>query len=157
MHYVSRARLLGLPVVSVRFDTPVSTGWIAIGNVAVGILFSLGGLSLGVFSFGGLALGAFAAGGGSLGLLAWGGLALGGWAFGGLALGVHAANGGAALALEFALGGVADAAHANDAAARQFFSANPFFAVSREVDRFSWLLLALGIIPLWRNMWKSRS
>jgi hypothetical protein len=148
MKYVSRASLLGLPIVSIRFDVPVSKGWIAAGNVAVGILFSVGGVSIGVLSFGGAALGFLAAGGGCAGLLAWGGLAIGGWAFGGLALGAHAAYGGVALALEYALGGFAEAAHANDAAARQFFTVNPFFALSREVDHFSWLVLALGIIPL---------
>ena len=152
MHYVSKSSLLGLPIVSIRFDTPVSRGWIAVGNVAVGILFSLGGVALGGLSFGGLALGFLAAGGGSAGLLAWGGLAVGGWAFGGLALGVHAAYGAAAVAAEYALGGFAEASHANDAAARQFFSSNPFFALSRQIDRLTWLLLGLCIIPVYRSL-----
>jgi hypothetical protein len=150
MHYVSKYTLLGLPIVSIRFDTPVSKGWIAVGNIALGVLFSVGGFSLGLISFGGLALGAAAAGGGSLGLLAWGGVAAGGWAFGGLAFGAHAAYGGAAVALEYALGGVADATHANDLAAKRFFATNPFFSLSRGVDRYSWLLLTLGVIPLVR-------
>jgi hypothetical protein len=156
MHYVSEAKLFGMPFISIRFDTPVSRGWIAVGNVAVGILFSLGGVSFSLFSFGGLAFGLLAAGGAGLGLLAWGGVAIGGWAFGMLALGGHAAYGGAALATEFALGGYADAAHANDAVARRFFTANPFFAISREVDHFTWLLLALCIIPVIQTIRKPK-
>ncbi len=110
--YVSKTRILGLPLVHIKFsrftNTPcVAKGIIAIGNVALGVvsiggfalgLFSLGGLSLGLFlALGGLALGGFALGGAAIGLVAFGGAAIGVYAFGGAAIASELAVGGAAV------------------------------------------------------------
>ncbi|HTI97997.1 MAG TPA: sigma-70 family RNA polymerase sigma factor [Dongiaceae bacterium] len=135
--YRSRTTLLGLPLVHIRTGRKPgeklrpAVGWIAIGDMACGILFASGGLAVGGISFGGASVGLISLGGFSFGLLGVGGLvvsgvALGGGAIGlvasgGLALAWHAAIGGVAVARELAVGGVALAQHANDAVARDFF------------------------------------
>lgn len=136
--YRSRATLLGLPLVHCRGGKAPggklqpAVGWIAVGEVAYGILFANGGVAVGAISVGGAAIGIISFGGFGLGLLTFGGLAFGGVALGGgaigmiasggIALGWHAALGGVAAAHEFALGGAALGNHVNDAAAREFFS-----------------------------------
>src|SRR5258706_2793762 len=65
MDYRSRAAFLGLPLVHIamsrvvdgRVRRGVATGWIAIGDVAFGIVFACGGLAGGGVRFGGLAVG----------------------------------------------------------------------------------------------------
>lgn len=136
--YRSRATFLGLPLVHCKGGKlpgqkmQPAVGWIAFGEVAYGILYASGAVAVGGISVGGAGVGILSFGGFSLGLLAFGGLAMGGVAVGGAAIGLiasggfalgwHAAFGGAALAREFALGGGAIAHHANDAAAREFFT-----------------------------------
>lgn len=126
----------------------VARGWIAfgdkaygvilaVGNVAVGGIAVGGALSVGVVSLGGIATGGLAIGGLSLGvigvggvgagLFAIGGMALGWMAFGGGALAWRAAKGGGAWAHDFAVGGAATAAHANDRAAEAFVEQSRFF------------------------------
>ena len=115
MEYRSDATLLGLPLVHIatssivdgRFHRGVATGWIAIGDVAFGILFASGGLAVGGVSLGGLAVGVLPIGGLALGVLALGGAALGIVAIGGAAVAWHAAIGGLAIASHYAAGGVA--------------------------------------------------
>jgi hypothetical protein len=115
MEYRSRAAFLGLPLVHIamsslvdgRFRRGVATGWIAIGDVAFGIVFACGGLAVGGVSFGGLAVGIVPIGGLALGVLAFGGVAFGIVAIGGAAVAWHAAIGGLALASHYAAGGVA--------------------------------------------------
>jgi hypothetical protein len=151
MHYVSRIRLLGLPLVEVRtgsaldgrFQRGVACAWIAIGDIAYGVLFAAGGVALGGVALGGLALGALPIGGLALGGLAVGGGAAGVWAAGGAAFGLHAALGGLAVAGVFAQGGAAAAAHANDAVAQAWFAGNAFFCAVERGLAWSWLLLAL--------------
>jgi hypothetical protein len=151
MHHVSRARLLGLPLLEIRttqrvdgeWRRGVACAWIAIGDVACGVLFAAGGIALGGVSVGGLALGALPIGGLALGGLAVGGGAAGIWAAGGAAFGLHAALGGLALAGVWAQGGVAAAAHANDASASAWFGASAFFRGVERALAWSWLLLAL--------------
>jgi RNA polymerase sigma factor (sigma-70 family) len=139
----------------------VARGWIAIGDRAYGLLFAcgniaiggiaIGGVCAGVLSFGGLALGLISIGGGAIGGLALGGLAIGpiawgggafgvlafgglavGWlAFGGGAFAWRAAQGGLAYAHDFATGGKAIAAHANDDAARLFIANSHFFQTAQ--------------------------
>ncbi len=120
MEYCSNIRLLGLPLVHVaigrgdatgRYRRGVATGWIAIGDVAVGVILACGGVSLGGISLGGVAAGLLPMGGLAFGLLALGGLAIGVTAIGGAALGWHAAIGGFAMARDHALGGLAIARH----------------------------------------------
>jgi hypothetical protein len=117
MEYRSNQSFLGLPLlhiaVGMRGDggrrRVVATGWVAVGDVAVGVLASVGGVAIGGFSLGGLSIGAFAIGGLALGLASLGGVAVGLVALGGAALAWHAAIGGLAIANDFAVGGVAHA------------------------------------------------
>jgi RNA polymerase sigma factor (sigma-70 family) len=104
----------------------ISAGVLALGGLAGGLI-SIGGASIGLAAFGGLALGGFAWGGAAIGALASGGLAVGWLAFGGAAFGWHAAKGGLAWAHDFAVGGTATAAHANDIVAKQMISDSKFF------------------------------
>jgi hypothetical protein len=151
MHYVSRARLLGLPLVQIHTGEIVdgrprrglARAWIAIGDVACGVLFAAGGIAIGGVSLGGLALGVLPIGGLALGGLAVGGAAAGVWAVGGAAFGLHAALGGLAVAGTWAAGGAAVAAHANDVAARAWFAERAFFRAVEGALAWSWLLVAL--------------
>jgi len=118
--YVSKTRILGLPLVHIRMGIGFhrAKGIIAIGNVATGVI-AIGGLSLGVFSLGGAVLGVFALGGLALGARAFGGVAVSlflscgglavscGYALGGVAVAVKGAFGGVAVASEIAVGSVA--------------------------------------------------
>ena len=129
----SRAKFLGLPLISVAFSDPdrdfsgsfdretygmqVAKGWIAVGDRAIGLFafgniamggVAIGGISLGVISFGGLALGGVALGGLSVAVLAFAGLALGVGAIGGLAVGGWS-FGGASFGWKAAVGGFAAA------------------------------------------------
>ncbi len=154
--YRSRATLLGLPLLDVNVSDParagelagrrVARGWIAIGDVAYGVVFAFGGRACGLIAVGGLTVGLLAVGGLALGGFALGGLAAGGLAVGGIGLGWqaagglalawdlacggaavarHTAYGGLAVARDYAVGGAAWAAHANDAAANAAVSAQP--------------------------------
>lgn len=92
-------------------------GWIAIGDIAEGMLIAIGGRAIGTIAIGGIAIGFVALGGVSvaviplgglaLGLISIGGVAIGYDTIGGLALGWHSAVGGAAVAYHIALGGAA--------------------------------------------------
>lgn len=92
--YTSRTRVLGLPLVSVRFghdryptDHNTAVGIVAVGNFSVGVLsvglITAGVLPIGLISLGGLALGAVAIGGVAIGVSAVGvvaaGVAAAGW------------------------------------------------------------------------------
>jgi hypothetical protein len=155
LNYQSHRTLLGLPLVHLasgqvvdgRYQRGIARGWIAIGDISLGILFSLGGVACGGISIGGVSLGLITFSGVGLGLICLGGLALGGYAAGGFAIGViafgggaialydaegglaiagHAARGGLAIASEYAVGGEARAAHANDPAAQEYMATSPF-------------------------------
>jgi len=104
----------------------IAVGSIALGTVSIGGV-AFGALGIGLVGFGGLGMGILALGGGAIGLFALGGLAIGWMSFGGLALAWNAAKGGGALAHDFAVGGSATAAHANDEAARAFVENSWFF------------------------------
>ena len=92
MHYRSSLHLLGLPLIHIAIgpsendpgNRGFAKGWIAIGDVALGILLAIGGLAAGGVAVGGI----------SLGVLALAGFSLGVWSLGGLALGVYALGGG---------------------------------------------------------------
>ncbi len=155
--YRSSFTFFGLPLVHIRHGAPdgervrPAIGWIAIGDRAYGILFAAGGFACGGISMGGVAVGGIALGGVTLGLLSLGGLALGGLAIGGAAVGIMAvggfatawwaAEGGMAVARDFAIGGAAVAAHANDAVAREFFSNYPWLDISKPAER-NWFVIA---------------
>lgn len=156
MNYTSSARLLGLPLVDVRVggspqpgvSRSVARGWIAVGDVAVGGLFSLGGVAVGGIAIGGIAVGVVPVGGLAVGLLALGGAAFGVWSVGGAAFGLQAALGGLAVALFYAQGGLAIARHANDMAATTFFATGEIFPVVRACLPYTRWLVLLAVMPL---------
>jgi hypothetical protein len=172
VEYKSRWTLLGLPLVHIRLGRlrgeklRPAVGWIAIGDAAIGVIFSLGGLAAGGLSIGGVSVGLFALGGVSLGVLAIAGIAIGLYgASGGLALGYlahgawalawHAAEGGMAVAREFACGQSATALHANDSAARGVISSHPFFhAADTLLHRYP-LAFSIAWLPLLLPVWQS--
>ena len=162
--YRSRASFLGLPLVHIRIGdrfailkAPVKA-WIAVGERAVGGLFafgaiaiapvSIGGITIGLLPFGGLALGVLALGGFALGIWCFGGLVIGWQTLGGFAIGWHAADGGIALARDFASGGIAHAAQANNEIARQWISSNWFFHYGEIVGQHSFWLNLGWVLPL---------
>src|SRR5438552_16615198 len=162
--YRSKFALLGLPFIHVRVSggltvpvTPVKA-WIASGEYAVGLLFalgnvaiapiSIGGMAIGLLSFGGCAVGLFSLGGFSLGVWSFGALAFGWQVFGACAVAWNAANGGIAIAHDFAVGSIAHALQANNQAARSHLLPNLFFQHARLPLRYlAWLNL-LWVIPM---------
>ena len=169
MAYRSGLTFLGLPLVDIATGTTVNgkyrrgiaRGWIAIGDVSFGALFSLGGVAFGLIALGGLSVGLVALGGLAIGGLALGGAAVGGWAIGGGAYALHAAVGGQAIAIVYAKGGQAIARHTSDLAAQDFFSQSLFFRIGQAVMEHSQWLLLLLLIPAilasrqWRRAPKS--
>jgi RNA polymerase sigma factor (sigma-70 family) len=173
--YRSKFALLGLPFIHVRVSggltvpvVPVKA-WIAAGDYAVGLLFafgnlaiapvSIGALAIGLFSFGGCAVGLLSLGGFSLGIWSLGALAFGWQVFGACAIAWNAADGGIAMAHNYAIGGVAHALQANNDAAQSYFRLNLFFQHARLPVRYlAWLNL-LWVIPMlarWRVAARSR-
>jgi RNA polymerase sigma factor (sigma-70 family) len=171
--YRSRFELLGLPFIHIRLND-VSRGtrapvkaWIAAGNCAIGVLFafggvaiapvSIGGVAIGLMPWGGMAVGGFALGGFALGVWAFGGFAIGWQTFGGCAIALNAAQGGLAIARDFALGGGAHAAQANNPIAAQFIKDSFFFRNMEILSRhIAWMNL-LWLVPLigwWRLLAK---
>ncbi len=169
----SSQRFLGIPWVSIRLNGRgpkgrPAVGWIAIGDIAVGLLVAVGGMSFGTVSIGGLALGTVALGGMSVGALSIGGVGIGYYCFGGMALGVmasgglavgvqvafggmavavHAAQGGLAIARDLAVGGSAHALHANDAIAREALAQSSFIQRALWLNRNAHWLQLLVLIP----------
>jgi RNA polymerase sigma factor (sigma-70 family) len=173
--YRSKFVLLGLPFIHVRVSggltAPVMPvrAWIAAGDYAVGLLFafgnlaiapvSIGALAIGLLSFGGCAVGLLSLGGFSLGIWSFGALAFGWQVFGGCAIAWNAANGGIAIAHDFAVGSIAHALQANNDAAQSYLQPNLFFQHARLPLRYlAWLNL-LWVIPVfgrWRVVAASR-
>jgi RNA polymerase sigma factor (sigma-70 family) len=166
--YRSRATLLGLPLVHIRYTPPhedsgPALGWIAVGDRAVGVLFALGAMSAGGVSVGTISVGVIAVGAVSVGMVSLGGVAFGLLVVGSLAAGVVAigafsigwtsALGAVAVARDFALGGIAIAEHPNDAAARAF-------AVEHHLGAVFYSLLAvifiLAVVPTAFLAWRTR-
>ncbi len=163
--YCSRWRLLGLPLLHVRigdrFDVvrPPVKAWIAIGSShSIGLIFAWGGVAVAPISVGGIAIGVLPFGAIAGGLVPTGAIALGVWAYGGLALGWqvtcacglawNAAAGSIAMAHNFAVGYIADAAQANTEIARQFIQRSPFFQISAIIQRHSILLMLVWVLPM---------
>lgn len=164
--YRSPHVFLGLPLVHIRVGGPREPvkAWFAAGGFAVGGLFAFGGLAIAPFSIGGIAIGLLGWGGMATGLLAMGGLAVGGWVFGGVAVGWNAygacaiawkaAYGAAALAHDFALGGVAQAAQASNIAAESYINSSGFFHYVTSLSRYAGWLNLFWVLPmlLWWRM-----
>ena len=158
----SRARLLGVPLVHIRFalpeaGDPPAIGWIAAGDVAFGLLFAWGGfavapisvgiVSLGVLTVGAVGFGMYAMGTIGIGVIAMGACAIGYQAYGSLsALGWKSAVGSSfSTAREAALGPIADAQHVNDETAAELAN------LSAVGDAFVPVLAAtaaLAIVPV---------
>jgi RNA polymerase sigma factor (sigma-70 family) len=163
--YKSPWALLGLPLIHIRigdrFDVvrgPVKA-WIAIGSShAIGIIFASGGIAIAPISFGGIAIGLLPFGAIALGLFAIGAVPVGVWAFGAAAVGWqafcgcgiawHSAVGGIVVARDFALGGFALAAQANNPIAQRFFNQDTFSQVANIISRHNFLVMLAWIIPL---------
>jgi hypothetical protein len=106
VRYVSSAKLLGWPLISIACGPDaatgesrgyargifafgdVATGVIAIGGIATGLI-SVGGISVGGISIGGVSLGGAVLGGVAIGYLALGGVAIGQYAKGGAVIGTY--------------------------------------------------------------------
>jgi len=163
--YRSKMSFLGWPLVHIRLRGGLERGpvkaWIAGGDAAIGLIFafgamaiapiSFGGIAVGLLPLGGFAVGPVALGGFSLAIWAFGGFAVGWQAFGGCAVAWNAAFGGAALAHDFAVGVIAQAAQANNDAAQSYIKACPFFQNAEMVARHSGWLNLLWLLPpiLW--------
>jgi len=172
LEYRSKITLLGLPLVHLRFGRkrgesvrPVKA-WFAVGDCAIGVIFAFGALAIAPISLGAFSVGLLSVGGMAAGAACWGGIGFGVWAIGGCALG-WTAYGGCAVAWEaaqgvlvaarhFALGTVAVAQHANDAAARAAMNQNPFFQFTRQVMRYAALLNLTWFVPMLLLWWKAR-
>lgn len=145
LRYTSSIKFLGIPLIDIQVSSPENAsagihaksdrskpkwetamphqqacrarGWIAIGDIAEGMLIAIGGRAMGTIAIGGIAIGGVALGGISvaviplgglaIGLISIGGVAIGYDTIGGLALGWHSAVGGAAVAYHIAVGGAA--------------------------------------------------
>lgn len=149
-------QVLGWPLIHIRFGgnlttrhTPV-TAWIAMGDIAVGGLLAVGGISVAPLAVGGFVIGGLSFGGIGAGVVCYGGFALGVWAmgglvaglktFGGFALGWIAAAGGVAVARQFAQGGIMIARYAGDAAAQAYLRDSTFF-------QYAPLLISKYLLP----------
>jgi RNA polymerase sigma factor (sigma-70 family) len=175
--YRSRATLLGLPLVHVRFGgtwanmQDVVKAWFALGDCAIGVIFACGGMAVAPICIGGFALGGVVFGGFAGGVLCYAGFGFGVWvvggiisglmAVGGCAFGWKAAFGGIAVAREIALGGVALATHANDSVANAFlqgssFFQNAFVLVTRWLVPTS-ILAAIPSLLIWRATKKKQA
>ncbi len=157
IRHESAARFLGLPLVSVTigsFDagghrSHTARGWIAIGDVAVSPLFGFGGIAIAPVAVGGLTVGlvSLSLWGAAVGVLAFGSLAVGWCAFGIASAGWEAAfGGGVALARDYAVGGWAQAAEANNSIARQWFAEQWFSPVMGLFASLSPLIILLSAV-----------
>lgn len=157
--YRSKRAFLGWPLIHIRLRGGIERGpvkaWIAGGDSAIGLLFAFGGITVAPISFGGFAAGLLTFAGCGVGLLSFSGFSLGIWALGGFALGWQAfggcalgwsgAQGGVAVAHEFATGAVALARETNNDAAQAFFASSFFF---RGLDRVIFYLPWLSLVAL---------
>jgi hypothetical protein len=167
--YRSKFVLFGLPLIHIRLSGGLTTpvipvkAWIASGDCAVGLLFASGNFAIAPVSIGASAVGLLSFGGCAAGLISLGGLSVGFWAFGVLAFGWQvfgacaiawtAANGGIAIAHNFAVGGIAYALEANNHAAGSYFQHDLLFHQPRRLLLYlAWLNL-LWVLPMlahWR-------
>lgn len=137
--YRSRLRLLGVPLVHVRFSSPDEGeppvyAWFAGGDRAYGLLCAWGGCAIAPFSVGAVSIGFVSVGSLSVGAISIGTIGIGWFALGCATIGVRAfawlsalgwdvaAGGGFAIARNAAAGPVALAPHANDAFAQALLS-----------------------------------
>lgn len=155
MNYKSKCTLLGFPLIHVSTATMenghvrrgIAKGWIAIGDISFGIIFSMGGVAFGGIALGGMAIGLLSFAGLAIGVFAVGGAAVGVLATGGVAIAWHAAHGGFAMANEYALGGKAIASQANNLIADEYFKKSIFFSSAKVIAEHSRWLILLAFLP----------
>ena len=156
MEYRSRLRFLGLPLVHVAtggvadgaYRRGVATGWVAVGDIAIGIFFSCGGVAVGGVTLGGASVGLVSIGGLALGLIALGGLSAGVIALGGAAFAWYAAIGGLAIAHDFAIGGAAFAQHVVSPQALKSQYGSPHPQAPFRLEDALWLLVIVVALLL---------
>jgi hypothetical protein len=162
MQYRSRATILGLPLIHIAIGRSTeggpgrgtARGWIAVGDIAFGVIFALGGLAFGGVSLGGLAVGGICLAGLGIGGYVLGGAAIGVYAVGGLAVAWHAALGGGAFASHYAVGGHAIAEHANDAAAQEFMRTSAMRYGKAIADHARWFIV-LAFLPALAGLYRA--
>jgi RNA polymerase sigma factor (sigma-70 family) len=171
--YRSKFSLFGLPLIHVRLRGGLERGpvkaWFAAGDAAIGVIFAFGAVAIAPISFGGFAAGVLTLGGVAVGVVAFGGFSFGPWAlggmavgwqaFGGCAVGWQAAQGGLALARDFAVGLVALAQHANNDTAQAFIQNSVFFHRALVATRHSYWMILLLLLPpaLWWWWWQHKN
>jgi len=121
----SKHSFLGLPLVDIAVSINGSgraLGWIAVGDLATSPLLAVGGVGIAPIALGGITVGVISLSllGIALGAIAFGSIAAGIWAFGITAIGWESAVGAAAIAVNYALGGLVQANEANTVAASEF-------------------------------------
>ena len=165
MEYRSSLSVLGLPLVHVAsgriieggYRRGVATGWIAIGDIAIGIVFSCGAVAVGGISVGGLSVGVLSIGGLALGVAALGGLSVGVIAAGGAALAWYAAAGGLAVAHDYAIGGAAFAEHVVSPLSREFQLRSPIPQAAFHMEDAVWLAaIVVALLILARRIRRPR-
>ena len=162
MDYKSKISFCGLPLIHITtgkeeagiYKRGIAKGWIAIGDIALGILFSCGGIALGLIAIGGVSLGVLSIAGLAFGIFALGGLAVAIYAIGGAAIAIYSAVGGFAAAFKYAVGGVAIAEQANNNLAEITIKSSYFFKIGDLILRHSRWGLALILIPIIANLKK---
>lgn len=164
MEYRSNATLLGLPLLHIAtgssidgvYRRGVATGWVAIGDVAIGVFLALGGFALGGISVGGASLGLLSLGGLSLGVLAIGGLGLGVVAVGGAAFAWHFAIGGLAVAYDNAIGGAAFGQHVVSPLSSDFMSTHPLRRAPFRWSDAAWFIILVWALLAFARMIQER-
>jgi hypothetical protein len=166
MEYRSSLRILGLPLVHIAtgsawngtYRRGVATGWVAAGDIAIGILFAFGGVAVGGISIGGVSVGLLSIGGLSVGLAALGGLAAGMVAVGGAAFAWHMAMGGLAVAHDYAAGGLAVAQRVFAPVKPELWLHYPHPQAPFRVEDAFWLLaIILALLLVARHVQQSRA
>jgi RNA polymerase sigma factor (sigma-70 family) len=152
---------LGLPLVDIAVSASGSgraLGWLAIGDVATSPLLAIGGVGIAPIAIGGITLGVFSLSlfGIALGAIAFGSIAAGIWAFGITAIGWESAVGAAAVALDYALGSLAQANEANTDAASAFISGLWFLPVIAGFAVAAPLLVVLAAVLAMIGWWRVR-
>ena len=157
--YISKWKLLGIPLIHMQFATKErgekpAVGWIAFGDKAYGVLFAfggyaVGGISVGIFSVGVVTcscvgVGIIGMGTVGIGLLGLGAVAIGYKAVASIsALGWMSAWGpGFAIAKEAAVGGIAYAKEVNNELAAQIASLQQVY------DYHLYVLAALSMLVI---------
>jgi hypothetical protein len=164
MRYRSKLSFLGIPLLHVAigsvsegaYHRGVATGWVALGDIAIGIFFSCGGVASGGISIGGASLGVLSVGGLAIGLVALGGLSMGVLALGGAAFAWYAAIGGLAIAHDYAIGGAAFAQRAVGPSSSAFQWQFPLRRAPFRTEDAIWLLAIVAVLLIFARFVQER-